>query len=233
MCGLVAATFFGASTPLAKILLPAAGPVVLAGLLYLGAGTAMVLAGFLPGRPGIRAARLRKSDLGWLTGIVILGGIIGPVLMLYGLARVGAVVASLLLNLEAPFTMLLAVFLFGEHMGRAAAGAASIIVAGATLLSYRPGELSADWLGVLAIAGACLCWAADNNFSQRLSLRDPIAVVRTKALTAAAGTLSIALAAGEVLPGPSVIMPALVVGAIGYGISILAARRQRRAGARR
>lgn len=221
LCGLGAAALFGASTPLAKILLPTTGPMVLAALLYLGAGVAMTLVGLLPGEWGAREARIRKSDLGWLSGIVLLGGIIGPVLMLYGLGRVCAVVGSLLLNLEAPFTMVLAALFFREHMGRSAVGAATVIVAGAILMSYRPGGLSADWWGVLLIAGACLCWALDNNLAQRLSLRNPIAIVRVKALTAGTGTLLIAIAVGETLPGPAAIAPALVLGAIGYGISIV------------
>jgi len=221
LCGLGDAALFGASTPISKILLTATGPLLLAALLYLGAGVAVTMVGLLPGEWGAREARIRRSDLGWLSGIVLLGGIIGPVLMLYGLSRVCAVVGSLLLNLEAPFTMLLATLLFREHLGRRAAVAATVIVSSATLMSHRPGELSADWRGVLSIAGACLCWALDNNFTQHLSLRNPIAVVRIKALTAGTGTLLIAIGMGARLPGPAVIAAALALGAVAYGISIV------------
>jgi hypothetical protein len=53
---------------------------------------------------------------------------------------------------------------------------AALIVGGAALLGYRPGAVAADGAGVALLAGACLCWAADNNLTQRLSGRDPLAL---------------------------------------------------------
>ena len=73
----------------------------------------------------------------------------------------------------------------------------------------------------LAIACACLSWAIDNNLTQRLSLRDPIVVVRIKALGAGTCTLALALAMGEKLPRTGVLLPALLVGIASYGVSIL------------
>ena len=93
-----------------------------------------------------------------LAAITASGGVLGPVLMLVGLGRVSGLAGSLMLNLEAPFTMLLAVLLFREHLGRSALAGALLIVAGGLLLSWRPGQLHADPLGIAAIAGACLCW---------------------------------------------------------------------------
>ncbi len=222
--GLLAAALFGLSTPLAKRMLPDAGPLFLAALLYLGAGVGLLLLGLLPGpRAGTRQreAPLRSSDIGLLVGITVTGGILGPILMLVGLARVSGVVGSLLLNLEAPFTMLLALVVFGEHLGRRTASAAVPILVGAVVLTYQPGELRADPFGIVAIAGACLSWAIDNNLTQRLSLRDPIAVVRIKALGAGIGTLGLALVTGQASVSVSVVLPALVLGAVSYGVSIV------------
>jgi drug/metabolite transporter (DMT)-like permease len=224
--GLAAAALFGLSAPLAKLLLPGAGPLAMAGLLYLGGGLGLVIAGGVRwwrsgGRVERREAALRASDAGLLLGIVVAGGMIGPVLMLVGLARVSGVVGSLLLNLEAPFTMVLAVLLFREHLaGRALAGS-SLVVAGAVLLAYRPGALHADPLGVAALAGACLSWAVDNNLTQRLSVRDPVAIVRIKALGAGAGSLLLAVLVGQPFPTPGVAAWALAVGFFGYGVSIV------------
>jgi drug/metabolite transporter (DMT)-like permease len=168
-----------------------------------------------------REAPLRRADALLLACIVLFGGVLGPILMLVGLARVSGLAGSLLLNLEAPFTMLVAVLLFREHMGGRAAVAAALIVLGTLALGYRPGELQVDGLGTVAIAGACLSWGVDNNLSQRLSLRDPIAVVRIKALGAGTCNLILALWTGAPLPGLVIIGAALVLGSLSYGLSLV------------
>jgi drug/metabolite transporter (DMT)-like permease len=222
LCGLLAAGLFGMSAPLAKLLLVGTSPLMLAALLYLGGGLGLAIAGRLrhSSAPS-REARLRTGDWGYLVGIIVLGGIVGPVLMLYGLQRVSGVAGSLLLNLEAPFTMVLAILLFEEHLGHRGALAAALVVGGAVVLGYGPGELRAQATGAIAMAGACLSWGVDNNLTQRLSLRDPIVVVRIKALGSASCTLGLALATGQSPPPLNVLVPALVVGAACYGLSIV------------
>ena len=220
VCGLGAAATFGMSTPLAKLLLPELGSLALAGLLYVGAGVALLVVGLVR-RPAAAEARLRRADIPYLAGIIVAGGILGPLLMLHGLGRVSAIAGSLLLNLEAPLTILVAVAFFGAHLGLRAGTAAALIIGGSAALSWRPGDIHADWVGALAIAAACACWAIDNNLTQRLSLRNPVAVVRVKALGAGACTLGSAVAIGQPLPGVGVIAPALLLGAVSYGLSIL------------
>lgn len=218
--GLGAAALFGLSTPLAKVLLGAVSPVLLAGLLYLGAAAGLWLHHAL--RPSTKEAPLGRDDLPQLAVVVIAGGIVAPVLMLFGLHRVTALAGSLLLNLEAPFTVLLAVALFREHLGRYAAGAVAFIVGGALVLELEPGALGADATGVLLLAGACLCWALDNNLTQRLSLRDPFAIVRVKTL--AAGVVNTALGlvvTGGQLPAAAYVGGALVLGSVSYGVSVV------------
>jgi len=222
LCGVTAAMTFGASAPVSKLLLPAIPPLLLAGLLYLGAGLA--LSAFMlvrPERHRAREARISRRDVGILLGITVTGGIAGPVLMLVGLERVSGLAGSLLLNLEAPFTILLAVLVFGEHLGRRATLAAIAIVSGGVLLSWQPGEMAAQLGGVAAIAGGCLAWGIDNNLTQRLSLKDPVAVVRWKTLGAGACTVSIALAVGVDVPDLRVAGGAMALGVVAYGLSIL------------
>jgi len=215
--GIAAAALFGLSAPLAKKLLPGTGPLLLASLLYLGAGAALSLArGVIP---RASEAPLRRADVPALAAIAILGGVLGPVAMLAGLARVSATAGSLLLNLEAVFTILLAVTLFREHVSRRAAAASALIIGGAAALSGGAG--GADPLGILLIAGACLAWGIDNNLTQRLSLRDPIALGRAKTLSAGALTLVAALVSGHALPDAGALAAALAVGAAGYGASIV------------
>jgi drug/metabolite transporter (DMT)-like permease len=108
---LLAAVLFGASTPFSKTLLREVDPILLAGLLYLSSGSGLTLWQWLRLRlrPGAsREANLKLTDLPWLAGAILSGGIIGPVLLMIGLARTPASTASLLLNLEGVFTALLA-----------------------------------------------------------------------------------------------------------------------------
>jgi len=234
---LAAAALFGAAAPLAKLLLTDTRPLLLSGLLYLGAGTGLAALSYalptLRTRPA--EAPLRQADLGLLVGIIVFGGILGPVLMLTGLSHASGLVGSLALNLEAPLTILLAVLAFGEHLTSREAGATAVILAGITILTVQGGEGWSQPVGVAAIAAGCLCWAIDNNLTQRLSLRDPIAISRVKCL--AAGTVSclLALALGVPVPtsGPRLVL-ALLLGLVSYGFSlVLAVHAMRLVGAAR
>jgi drug/metabolite transporter (DMT)-like permease len=221
-CGIGAAALFGVSAPVAKLLLPGTGPFLLAALLYLGAGISLTCVDVARGRR--RApdeARLRRSDLPLLGAITVLGGVIGPVLMLVGLSRVSAVSGALLLNLEAPLTIFIAVLFFRDHLGRRAALAGLLILGGSFLLAWAPGALRAQLIGALALAGACAAWALDNNLTQRLSLRDPVQVVRWKALVAGACNLALGLTVGERLPALPIVAAAMVLGVLSYGLSIV------------
>src|SRR5579871_3524448 len=100
---LLAAALFGASTPLAKLLLGQIAPALLAGLLYLGSGVGLTLVRGLRDR-GWRASGLAPSEWPWLAGAIALGGIVGPLLLMFALTRTPATTASLLLNLEGVFT---------------------------------------------------------------------------------------------------------------------------------
>lgn len=217
--GLGSAVLFGLSTPVAKWLLPSTGPFLLAGLLYLGAGLGLALVA--PFRRSGREAGLRRQDLPTLAGMVLAGGIAAPVLLLTGLARLPAAQASLLLNLEAPLTIGLAVLVFGEALSRRELLGALVIVAGGAALGAGPGAGSPQWLGALAVAGACAGWALDNNLGQRLSLRDPVAVTRVKALAAGSVNVALALWLGERPPPPAAVAGMLLTGFVGYGLSIV------------
>jgi drug/metabolite transporter (DMT)-like permease len=217
--GLGAAVLFGLSTPFAKLLLPSSGPFMLAGLLYLGAGMGLTV--IAPFRRVGREAPLNRGDLPTLVGMIVAGGIAGPLLLLVGLARLPGGEASLLLNLEAPFTIGIAVLLFGESLARREAVGAVAVVVGGVILASGPGEGSMHALGALAVAGASLAWSIDNNLSQRLSLRDPVAVTQVKTLVAGLVNVTAALALGDPLPGALPLAGSLVTGFLGYGLSIV------------
>jgi len=219
MFGLLAAALFGLSAPLAKRLLGEVTPQILAGLLYLGSGLGLSAWRFV--RPASSEAPLTRADVPTLAGVVLSGGFLGPLLMLVGLSRVSAVAGSLLLNLEGPLTMIMAVLIFREHLGRYGIAAATCILLGAALLRFQPGAIALDAWGMAAIAGACLAWGIDNNLTQRLSVRDPFAIVRVKSLVAGSVNLALGLSFGGKLPAFDVVAGALLLGLLSYGASVV------------
>lgn len=159
---LLSAALFGVSTPAAKALLGAIDPTVLAGLLYCGAGIGVaVLRRVLKARftePQIAEAALAAKDMPWLAGAIVTGGIVGPILLMVGLARTDAATAVLLLTLEGVATVLLARFVFHENFDRHIAAGMTRLVAGALVLSWSGAPTLAGLLDSLAIAGAEPAW---------------------------------------------------------------------------
>lgn len=221
---LVAAGLFGASTPMAKLLLPKVEPVLMAGLLYLGSGIGLGLYWLLRSWNIVASSkepRVSRRDLPWLAGAIATGGVVGPLLLLWGLAKTPASSASLLLNLESVFTALLAWFVFREQFAVRIVLGMGLITAGGLWLSYngRP-EIGMPW-GMLAIGGACLCWAIDNNLTRKISSGDPVQIAACKGLVAGSMNVLMSLALGATVPAVPLLIGTAVIGIFGYGISLV------------
>lgn len=217
LAALAAALLFGAGTPLAKLLLVQASPWLLAALLYLGSGCGLWLLRRIRSRPGVR---LPAGEAKWLAAAVLAGGIVGPVLLMFGLAGMQASAASLLLNAEAVLTALIAWFVFRENFDRRIALGMVAIVAGGVVLAW-PGRMEwSGWRPALCVAGACLAWAIDNNLTRKVSLADASWIAMVKGLAAGSTNLVLALALGAAWPPASVIGAATVVGFASYGASL-------------
>lgn len=220
---LLAAALFGASTPLAKALLGGVEPMLLAGLLYAGSGLGLGLCLLLRRvrRRVAEEAPLRARDLPWLAGAITMGGMLGPILLMVGLAHTPAATASLMLNLESVLTALIAWTVFRENVDRQIMLGMLLIVGGGVVLSW-PGNdsLQIPW-GTLAIAGACLCWAIDNNLTRAVSGGDPMQIAALKGGVAGLVTISIAAIRGSAAPDAIYLAGAALVGFTGYGISLV------------
>lgn len=212
-----AALLFGAGTPLAKLLLESVSPWLLAGLLYLGSGLGLTLYRYARRAP---AVTLPRAETGWFLGAILCGGVLGPVLLMFGLTGMPASGASLLLNAEGVFTALLAWFVFKENVDRRIALGMLAIVMGAVVLSW-PGEtrLAGLW-PVLGVLGACLAWALDNNLTRKVSLNDATWIAATKGLVAGGVNLIIAMILGAHWPAWPPALGALLVGLLAYGVSL-------------
>jgi drug/metabolite transporter (DMT)-like permease len=217
-----AAVLFGLSTPLSKLLLDAVDPGFLAGTLYLGAG--LGLAGVHAGREifGIPApeAPLRRSDLPWLAAVVLFGGVIGPLLLMIGLARTAATESALLLNLESLATMGIAWVVFRENVDRRLLLGVLAILVGAALLAWQGGGVTIG-AGAICIAGACIAWGIDNNLTRKLSAADPVVIAMTKGLVAGGANILIARGHGAAIPSVMTLLAAATLGFFAIGVSLV------------
>lgn len=215
---LLSAALFGAATPASKWLLADLHPFQLAGLLYLGAAIAMAPARYRE-RHREPVARLDPANRSRLVGAVVAGGILGPVLLLFGLERALAGSVALLLNLEVAATAALGVAFFGEQLGRRGwAAVLGVFVAG-VVVSWRGG-----WPGLAAaglVALACVCWGLDNHWTALIDGMSPARATFWKGLVAGGVNLAIGLSAAPFRAPAEMVAAALVVGALSYGASIV------------
>lgn len=228
---MLAALSFGVTTPVIARAGQHVGALSTAALLYFGAcASALVLGRVSPaaGAPLGRSQRLRLALIG------VVGAGVAPTLLAWGLQRVGATTGSLLLNLEAAFTVLLAWLLYREPIGRRVLGALTAMALGGVALSFDVTGVAWSPVGVLAIVGATFAWALDNTLTRALSEQDPVAIVAGKGAVGASLTGVLAWALGEPLPGLQSALVLLACGATGYGLSLrLYLLAQRRIGAAR
>ncbi|HET7157666.1 MAG TPA: DMT family transporter [Burkholderiales bacterium] len=218
MAALAAALLFGLGTPLAKPLLGEAGPWLLAGLLYLGSGLGLAIVRWVRRASPVK---LTASSAGWFAAAILAGGMIAPVLLMWGLTRMPASGASLLLNAEGVFTALVAWYVFRENFDARIAFGMALIVAGALVLSW-PGE--ADFgaaLPALSVLGACFAWALDNNFTRKVALTDATFIAMVKGLVAGGVNLGLALAIGATMPPMLTVFAAGALGFVSYGLSLV------------
>ena len=206
---------------MAKALLGDVPPWMLAGLLYLGSGVGLLGVSRIRAWTGGASAEaaLRPADLPWLAAVVLTGGVAGPVLLMVGLASTPASTASLLLNLEGIFTLAIAWTAFRENVDLRVGIGAGAILTGALLLSWDGSVETAGW-GALAIGGACLAWAIDNNLTRKLSTADPLQIAMIKGLAAGVVNVGLAAALQPQWPTATAVLAAGVVGFLGYGVSL-------------
>jgi drug/metabolite transporter (DMT)-like permease len=190
---------------------------MMAALLYLGAGVGLAVHRLLTRAPRVR---LPRSDLRWFYGAVLTGGVIAPVLLMLGISQMPATGASLLLNAEAVFTVLLAWLLFREHVGGRLVLGMAAIVAGAVLVTVPAGaDLGAGW-APWAVLAACLCWAVDNNLTRHVADTDPTWIAMRKGQVAGATNLVLALALGAQVPPASTVVLGSLLGFGAFGVSL-------------
>lgn len=218
--GLASAVLFGVSTPFAKLVLGSSvDPWLLAALLYLGSGVGLFVFK-LTQRSRSTEAPLRSTDIPWLIGAIVSGGVVAPVLLMVGLVSTPASSAALLLNLEGVATIAIAWTAFREHFDFRIFFGAIVILIGAVMLSWQ-GSVGGIGTGALAIAGACMAWGIDNNLTRKISATDPVQIAMLKGLVAGSVNLILAFVLGASMLPISTTLMAGVIGLLGYGVSLV------------
>ena len=218
---LFAAVLYACNAPAAKLLLSRIPDVLLAGLLYLGAGTGVAIV-FLPLRltgHGKKEALLGKSDFPYILAMVLLD-IAAAIALLHGLALTTAANASLLNHFEIAATALFAFFLFQEKISKRLWFAVILVSISGALLSFEDVCSFSFSSGSLFVLLAATFWGLENNCTRKLSEKDPLEIVMIKGLCSGAGSLLIGFFLGQHLPGVVFLLAALVVGFFTYGLSI-------------
>lgn len=215
--GLASAFLFGAATPASKLLLDGIQPQALAGLLYLGAAIGVLPVIIKGGAYRWPKHAVRRTIL-LLSGAIVLGGIVGPIFLLMALRFASAGSVSLWLNLEFVATVILGHFLFRENLTlRGWIAAIGTVIAAMLLVG---GQSGVGIIPAILIVLGCTCWGFDNHFTALIDGISPAQTTFWKGIVA--GTVNLVI--GTVIAGQvgtsSIVLPALAVGALSYGISI-------------
>lgn len=219
LCALLAAALYALNAPVSKLLLGKTEAVMLAALLYLGAGIGIAML-----RPCLKKRRvaqrpLVRADLPYVIGMVALD-VAAPILLLIGLKGTEAANISLLNNFEIVATALIAALFFREHISRRLFFSIALVTAASLMLSLEDeGSLSFSASSLCAL-GACLCWGLENNCTRRLSDADPMQIVVIKGFGSGLSSLLLALALGQLFPCAALTLAALALGFVAYGLSI-------------
>ena len=218
---LAAAVLYACSVPLSKQLLASLPPILLAGLLYFGAGVGAGALWIIGAKrtSGSKAASFTRNDRPYLIAMVLLD-VLAPVLLLFGLSRASAASASLLSNFEIVATAFFALFLFKETVSARLWIAIALITLGGCILTFDADGAFVFSGGAALVLLATVCWGLENNCTRKLSHNNPILIVAVKGIGSGVIALVIGFLTGERLSGIAAALLALLVGFFTYGLSI-------------
>ena len=220
---LMAALFFGCIAPGSKFLSKSLPPQSMAGLMYFFAGVGLLLILIFRGRLFTTIRQIQKPNYKWFFLATLFGGILGPAFLTYGIIHISGATTSLLLNLEAVLTSLIAWFIFKEHFEKKIVYGIVLIILGCLTLTLNSQLSSGDdtILGFVLICLASLSWGIDNNVTRNISHLDPIMTASFKGLIAGSSNLILAYVIGERLSMNAEILQVGILGFLGIGVSLV------------
>ena len=218
---ILAAALYAISSPVSKLLLKEVPPTFMASFLYLGAGIGMALVGLVRTVNGIESGekRLTTKEIPYTVGMIVLD-IAAPIFLMIGLTTATPENVSLLNNFEIVATSLIALLIFKEQITKRLWSAIILITLASMILSMENTNSFSFSIGSIFVLLACTCWGLENNFTRKLSIKDPLQVVVIKGFGSGTGSLLIALAIHERVSNWLYIFAALLLGFLAYGMSI-------------
>lgn len=217
LIGLFAGLLFGVATPLSKIILSQLNSFVLAGLLYIGAALAF-LPFIIKNRESEFEALKQTGKKWYLAGVILFGGILGPLLLMIGLKTANAMSVSIWLNMELVATALLGVFIFKDHLDRYAIIGIMLTLCSGILISAQ--ESTSGIVSAVFILLACVSWAFDNHFSAIIDGVTPKTITFVKGIFGGLTNLTIGMFLSDWKIQLNYIPAALLIGVLSYGLSI-------------
>ncbi|MBL8026437.1 MAG: EamA family transporter [Fibrobacteres bacterium] len=217
--GLLAGLLFGLATPISKSLLVSLNSFQLAGLLYLGAALTFMphfIKSSLKQKQYMRSSAVVKK----IGGIIVFGGIIGPLFLLLGLKNANSSSVSIWLNMELVATALLGAFFFREHLGRLGIVGLLLTIGAGVVVSFQ--ETHSGWIAGGFIFLACISWGIDNQLTATIDNVTPQSITFIKGVTGGLINLVIGMIISENRTiDLKILSTALLTGVFAYGISIV------------
>lgn len=218
LLGLLAGLLFGVATPLSKIILFQLNGFQLAGLLYIGAAIA-----FLPfvikNRKTEFTALKRTGKKMHLGGVILFGGILGPLFLMIGLKTANAMSVSIWLNMELVSTAVLGILIFKDHIDRNAIVGILLTLGAGILISFQ--ESNSGIVSAVFILLACISWGFDNHLSAIIDGVSPQTITFVKGVFGGVTNLIIGMFISNWQIPLNYVPAALIIGVFSYGISIL------------
>lgn len=218
---LLAAALYAINVPLSKLLLDNVDEVMMAGLLYFGAGVGLVIYTLSAKAFGKNVIEnpLTKKELPYTVAMIVLD-IAAPIFLMLGIKNCNSANVSLLNNFEIVATTLVAAVVFKEVISKKLLIAISLVTLSSVILSFE-GEGAFDFsIGSLHVFAACLCWGVENNCTRVLSEKSSIQVTTVKGIFSGLGSITVGLIIGQHFPEQLYIVLVMLLGFVSYGLSI-------------
>jgi drug/metabolite transporter (DMT)-like permease len=219
LLGVLSGLLFGIATPISKLLMVSLSSYSMAGLLYLGAAL-VFLPDMIKNYKADFAPALIKSNALKLAGIVLFGGILGPMFLLAGLKNAQSSSVSIWLNFELIATAILGVLFFKEHLSKYAVIGIVFTLASGVVISLNE-NMSGLQSGILIML-ACASWGVDNHLTAIVDGISSKATTFIKGLVGGIANITIGIVffnTADLWQSQSVL--AILLGMVAYGLSIV------------
>ncbi len=232
---IIATMLFGLWNTFSKILLGYLNPLTLSALVYSIAGVFLFIVYFSPLNKKIilkldqnleSESFITRKEYGILLITAILGAFLAPYIYLNGLNQITAVNASLLMNVEILFVVIIGIFFLKERFVKQDILGFLFIITGTVFLAtngqitnFSPGQV----IGTLLIISAAFLWSIDTSLSKFISKkRELLFVSAIKCSIGGFSLLTLALIFHESFALPLKELPYLLfIGLIIVGFSFV------------